>query len=340
MLDRLEPDRGHVVDRDPEAVRLGDRGRPRLELVRQLVPARPVERNRPDHLPAEVERLHRLQQLAPAPERADTARAAELVRRDREEVTTERLHVDRTMRRSLCSIDDHDRALGVCPLGELLDRVDRAERVRDEIVRNDLDVAARSELVERIQLELPEIVDRDVRELGTGSLGDELPRHEVGVVLELGDDDDVAGAEIVVTPRVRHEIQRLGCAAREDHLAIRRRVDERPYLLTCALVPGSRALGERVDAAMDVRVRVLVELAHRIEDLTRLLRRRSRIEVGERTPVHELVEYREIGAQLVHVERRGRLHGHGSTVPRRIRLLAAGTRARPASQRFRNDAAA
>ena len=115
LLDRLEPDRGDVVDRDPEAVRLGDRGRARLELVRQLVPARPVERDRADHLAAEVERLHRLEQLAPAPERADAARAAQLVRREGEEVAAERLHVDRPVRRGLRRVDDHDRALLVRP---------------------------------------------------------------------------------------------------------------------------------------------------------------------------------------------------------------------------------
>jgi len=40
---------------------------------------------------------------------------------------------------ALCRVDDHDRALLVCP-PRLLDRVDRAERVRDEVVRDDLDV--------------------------------------------------------------------------------------------------------------------------------------------------------------------------------------------------------
>jgi len=44
-LDRLEPDLGDVVERDAKAVRLRDRGRAGLELVRQLVPARAFERD-------------------------------------------------------------------------------------------------------------------------------------------------------------------------------------------------------------------------------------------------------------------------------------------------------
>ena len=110
------------------------------------------------------------------------------------------------------------------------------------------------DLVERVELQLAEVVDRDVRELGAGLLGDELPRDEVRVVLELGDHDDVAGAEVLEAPRVRDEVQRLGRAAREDHLAVRRRVDVGAHLLARALVAGGRALGERVDAAMHVRV--------------------------------------------------------------------------------------
>ena len=105
------------------------------------------------------------------------------------------------------------------------------------------------------------------------------------MVLELGDHDDVAGAEVLEPPRVGDQVQRLGRAAREDHLAVRRRVDVRAHLLARALVAGRRALGERVDAAMDVGVRVLVELAHRVEHLARLLGRRGRVEVGDRLAV-------------------------------------------------------
>src|SRR5690348_12719353 len=107
-----------------------------------LFRSRALERNRADHLAAEVERLHLLEQLALAPERADATRPADLVRGEREEVAAERLDVDLLVRRSLRRVDDHDRALLVRPRRELLDRVDRAERVRDEVVGDDLHVAA------------------------------------------------------------------------------------------------------------------------------------------------------------------------------------------------------
>jgi bifunctional non-homologous end joining protein LigD len=42
----------------------------------------------------------------------------------------------------------------------------------------------------------PKFVDREHAELGAGALGDVLPGHEVRVVLELGDDDEVTGRRL------------------------------------------------------------------------------------------------------------------------------------------------
>ena len=167
LLDRGKADTRDVVDRGAEPDRLGDCGCSGLELVRKLVERRPVEADRPDHLAAEVERRHRLEQLAPAPECADTGRAAQLVRRESEKVTVERLHVDRPVRRRLSGVDDDDRALRMSPRRELLDRIDRAERVRDEADAHDLDRVVARKVVERVELELARVVDRYVPECRT-----------------------------------------------------------------------------------------------------------------------------------------------------------------------------
>src|SRR5439155_4329305 len=94
LLDRVEPDFADVLDSGPEADGLGNRLRPGLELRRHLPPARVLEPDAADHVAAEVERLHLLEELHPAPERADPARTAELVRGDRHEVGAERLNLD------------------------------------------------------------------------------------------------------------------------------------------------------------------------------------------------------------------------------------------------------
>ena len=80
------------------------------------------------------------------------------------------------------------------------------------------------------------------------------------MVLELGDEDEVARAELVQAPRVRDEVDRLGRVPDEDHLARAGAFSERAHLLACALELLGRPLGEPVDAAVDVRVRGLVEL--------------------------------------------------------------------------------
>ena len=162
---------------------------------------------------------------------------------------------------------------------------------------------ARRELVEAVEPELAVVVDRQHPEVGARALGDVLPGHEVRVVLELGHEHDVARAEVVETPGVGDEVDRLGRAAGEDHLAGRRGVHERASLLACALVARGRALRQRVDAAVHVRVRGLVELADRVEHLPRLLRAGRGIEVRERLPVDLLLEDRKVGAELLRIER-------------------------------------
>ena len=121
-------------------------------------------------------------------------------------------------------------------------------------------------------------------------------------MLELGDHDGVAGTEVLQPPGVRDEVDRLGRAAREDHLALGRRVDERGDRAAGALVALGGALGQPVDAAVDVRVLVLVERAHPVEHLARLLGRRRRVEVRERLPADELLEEREVRAKRCGVE--------------------------------------
>ena len=145
-------------------------------------------------------------------------------------------------------------------------------------------------------MERPVGVDREHPEVGALLVRDVLPRHEVRVVLELGDEDDVARAEVGEAPRVRDEVDRLGRVADEDDLARGRRVHERAAPLARVLERLGRPLGELVDAAVHVRVRRLVEVRHRLEHRPGLLRARGRVEEGERLAVEDLLEDREIGA--------------------------------------------
>src|SRR5262249_18738485 len=115
-------------------------------------PARLLDRDLPNHLAAEVEGRHPLEQLGAAPQHADARRAAQLVRGEGEGVASEPLDVDTPVRRGLRSVDDHDRALLVRPSSKLLDRIDRPESVRDEVRGDDLDVTLPRDRAERVEL--------------------------------------------------------------------------------------------------------------------------------------------------------------------------------------------
>ena len=71
---------------------------------------------------------------------------------------------------------------------------------------------------------------------------------------------------------------------------------------------------------MDIRIRVLVEVSHRVQHLARLLCRSRGIEVCDGLPVDELVEHREVGAQAFRVELRMCGYGHDRIVPLTYRL--------------------
>ena len=117
---------------------------------------------------------------------------AEMARKSQSSACTSTAHV----RRGLRGVDDHDRAVLVSPARQPLDGVDRAERVRDEVVGDDLHVPLGRERVEILELQLAVVVEADHPELRAGPLRDVLPGDEVRVVLELGDDDEVARAEV------------------------------------------------------------------------------------------------------------------------------------------------
>ena len=309
-LDCLESDRLEIVDRKAEAVRLGNGRRARLEFMRQLAPGGLVDADGIDHVSAEQERFHRAQQLTASPERSDAAWRAHLVSRERDEVGADCLHVDLHVRRRLGRVADEDRALLVRPGDERREIVDGAERVRDKIRGDDLHRVVPRDLVEVREVRIAVLVDPQHQEFGPLPLSDVLPGHEVRMVLELGHDDSVSGAEVVSAPRVCHEVQALRRIAEEDHLASVRGIEERARLLSRALEAAGRALGQHVDRAVDVRVRCLVELSHPVEHLARLLRGVRGVEVGKTLAVDLLLEDREVAAQRARVELGSGCHSH------------------------------
>jgi hypothetical protein len=146
-----------------------------------------------------------------------------------------------------------------------------------------------------------------------GALGQQLPRHDVGVVLHLRDDDLVAGADPEplglgargggVAQGVRDEVDALGDVLGEHHLGLVRSADEAGDLQPRALVRLGRLLAELVRRPVDVGVVPGVELLDRVDHLQRLLRGVGAVEVDQRTAVADAARQdREVLADLSDVD--------------------------------------
>ena len=260
----------------------------------------PVARHVADHLPAAEERRHGVEQLGPCPQAADAARAQHLVPGEAHEVGVPGRHVDRQVRHRLGRVDEDQRPRGVSGVDERPDVVDRAEHVRH---RGDREQAgAVEEAVEVGEVEAVVVGQRDPAQLDAALGREDVPRDDVRVVLHVGDDDRVTGAQVRPRPAVGDEVDRLGDVLGEHDLA-RLPAEEAGDLRAGVLVAARRLLRDRVHAAVHVGVRLAVHAVHRVEHRLRLLRRRRRVEVHEALAVHLALQDREVGLDPSDVER-------------------------------------
>ena len=142
----------------------------------------------------------------------------------------------------------------------------------------------------------------------------ELPGDQVAVVLQHGEQDLVARAQVAHPPRVRHQVQPLGGAARPDEL---RRVgdpQQRRHLLPRVVVRVRGAVAELVDAAVHVGVVALVVRRDGVDHRPRLLRAGRVVQVDDRLAVRRLAQDRKVLADALHVQRGGRCVGEGMLI--------------------------
>ena len=163
----------------------------------------------------------------------------------------------------LAGVDDGDGAGVVRHPHQPLDRVDRAEHVGHGRERHDLGPV--DQPVEVGEVEVPVGAHRDPAELDADLVGELVPGDDVGVVLQLGDDHRVAGAEVGSPPRLGHEVERLGGVLGEHDLAVAAGADEAGDLGPGALQRGGGLLRDEVGALVDVGVGLLVEPVEGVE---------------------------------------------------------------------------
>ena len=245
-------------------------------------------------------RRHRLQQRRLAVEHADAGGAIQLVAREGVEIAVERAHIDLEVGRRLGAVDEHRSALGVGKIDDALHRIDGSQRVRQ--MRHRDEPGARTE--QALQLarhQLAVVVDRRDPQHRAAALAQQLPRHDVGVVLHLGDEDLVARLQ-TLPPTRRHEVDGLRRAAHEHDFLAPCRVDEAPHGIARGLVGVGRLLAQGMHTAVNVGIELGVVARLAIDHALRLLAGGGVVEVDEGLAVHAAVQDREILAQPRHVE--------------------------------------
>ena len=200
------------------------------------------------------------------------------MRAQRVEVGVERFEVHGHVGRGLRAVDHDDRTDRMCAWNNGIERRDGAERVADLRKRDEL--AAVQQRVEIIEHVHAAVVDGNEAQLRPGFLGEHLPRYEVRVVLELRYENRIAAAHVLQTPRMCDQIDRLGGVAGPNDL-LRLRIEEGSHRFAGLFKRGGRALGDFIDAAMNVGIVLRVVLDQRIDHDLRLLRGGGRIEVDQ-----------------------------------------------------------
>jgi len=172
----------------------------------------------------------------------------------------------------------------------------------------------REQRIEGLDIELATIVDWRHDEARSGLLADHLPRHDVGMVLEFGDEYLVPGTEARARVALRDKIDRLGRSASENDLIRLCGIQKPLHGDASRLVRRGPFRAQGVHAAMDVGVLELVVSAQALDDDTRLLRRRGVVDIHERLAVDAPVEDGEVLADLLDDKRRAtvRYSGHRS----------------------------
>ena len=107
--------------------------------------------------------------------------------------------------------------------------------------------------LELLQHQLAVIVDWSNHEPRANLLAKQLPRHDVGVMLEGRNQDLVAGLQMRSSIGARHEIDRLGGSAHEHDLAFGPGIDETLHGFPRIFIRPGGALAQFVHATMNVR---------------------------------------------------------------------------------------
>ena len=172
-----------------------------------------------------------------------------------------------------------------------------AEHVRDVRHGNELG-ALREQSFVIVELELTGRIARNHLDDCASFFGNELPRNDVGVVFQDGDDDFITRLERRLHVGICNQVNGFGRTANENNFLRRRSSDKVTNDVACIFVGVCRCGRKRVSATVNVGVFVFVVVLETINHYLRALRRCSVIEPNERMTVNLLRKNREVVANL------------------------------------------
>ena len=137
--------------------------------------------------------------------------------------------------------------------------------------------AVTQKLFEGLHTEFALISDRCDFQHQSFFIAHHLPRHDVGMVFHLGDDNFVAGVERTPPMGCGNQIDRFGGVPGENDFLAAFRIEKGLNLIARAFIGIGRAFAQIVSPAMHIGVFGLIDGAHGIDHLARFLGRRRAV---------------------------------------------------------------
>ena len=279
----VETDALDIVDGNRQSMGGDIVGRACLKLQRRTLKSGALKTHRGNHLSPTLIGRQTVEPLLPAIKHTDARRTIHLMTAECEEVAAECLHVDLEVGRALRGVDEHRHAMLMSDADDVGDRIDGAQHIA-HMSNADETSAVGEQLLILVHEELAAVADRDDTEADALACLQQLPRHDIGMVLHHRHDDLVALLHEFAHAAC-HQIDGFGGATGKNNLLCLRCIDEAANGLAGCLMEVGGLLREIVDATVHVGIDVEVFLAHGIKHAQRLLRRGGIVEIHQRPVV-------------------------------------------------------
>ena len=186
----------------------------------------------------------------------------------------------------------------------LAHRVDGAQHVGDVSHTHQPRVLV-EELPVDLELEFAPLVDGDHLQLDFATALQELPRHNIGMVLHDGENHLVAVVQKLVAKRRGHQVDGFGRAPRKDNFGGRSGPDKLLHPAAGRLVGIGSLLAEGMHPAMHVGIHPIVGIGNVVDHAAGGLRGGGVVQIDERTARYLTFQNGEIGSYLLNIQHSG-----------------------------------